>query len=237
MQYNAQSSIVGGFRMRLTSNLLIGLRQFCFVSCLLLSSSVIAAEPLHVQIDKLIEAKTEVPISPAADDAELLRRVYLDLAGRIPTVAEATAFLADKTEGRQAKLISQLLRGPDYPRRMQEHFHVMLMERRGENPEWSKFLRAAFEQNKPWHLMARAILNPDADKEELRGAAFFVTQRLVKEGAMAPVDVPGLTRDVGRLFAGVDLQCAQCHDHLTIEHYHQQHFQGLHMIFENVQTR
>ncbi len=114
---------------------------------------------------------------------------------------------------------------------------MMLMERRGDNEEWSNFLRAAFEQNKPWHLMARAILNPDADDEELRGAAFFVTQRLVKEGAMAPVDVPGLTRDVGRLLAGVDLQCAQCHDHLTISHYSQQDFQGLHMIFENVQAR
>jgi hypothetical protein len=197
-----------------------------------------SAEPLYARLDKLIEAKAaDVEIAPPADDAEFLRRVYLDLAGRIPTVAEATAFLSDKSDDRRNVLIENLLSGPDYPRRMQELFHVMLMERRGDNDDWLKFLRVCFEQNKPWHVMARAILNPDADDEELRGAAFFVTQRLVKEGAMAPVDVPGLTRDVGRLLAGVDLQCAQCHNHLTIPHYYQKDFQGLHMIFENVQTR
>ena len=200
--------------------------------------AVNAADSLPVRIDRLIEAKIgDAKMSVPADDSEFLRRVYLDLAGRIPTVDEATAFLSDPSVDRRDKRIDTLLDGADYPRRMQELFHVMLMERRGDNEEWSNFLRAAFEQNKPWHLMARAILNPDADDEELRGAAFFVTQRLVKEGAMAPVDVPGLTRDVGRLLAGVDLQCAQCHDHLTISHYSQQDFQGLHMIFENVQAR
>ena len=120
---------------------------------------------------------------------------------------------------------------------MHELFHVMLMERRGDDEEWSKFLRTAFEKNMPWHELARAILRPNADLEDQRGAAFFFTQRLVKEGAMAPVDIPGLTRDVGRLIAGVDLQCCQCHDHLTVPTYKQKHFQGLHMIFENVQTR
>ncbi|MDA1248135.1 MAG: DUF1553 domain-containing protein [Planctomycetota bacterium] len=202
------------------------------------ASEAASAEPLHAKIDQLIESQaTGVEIAPSADDAEFLRRVSLDLAGRIPTVAEANAFLSDKAEDKRSVLIEKLLTGPDYPRRMQELFHVMLMERRGDNDEWLKFLRVCFEQNKPWHVMARAILNPDADNDELRGAAFFVTQRLVSEGAMAPVDVPGLTRDVGRLLAGVDLQCAQCHNHLTIPHYYQKDFQGLHMIFENVQTR
>jgi hypothetical protein len=200
--------------------------------------TVHAADSLPEQIDQLVEAKAgDATITAPAEDAEFLRRVSLDLAGRIPTVDEATSFLDDKADERREKLIDALLAGPDYPRRMQELFHVMLMERRGDNEEWAKFLRGAFEQNKPWHVMARAILKPDADNDELRGAAFFVTQRLVKEGAMAPVDTPGLTRDVGRLLAGVDLQCAQCHNHLTIPNYSQQDFQGLHMIFENVQTR
>lgn len=214
--------------------LLIGICLFYTVPSVITQ----AGQPLHIEIDRLVEARAdEVTFSPPADDAEFLRRVFLDLAGRIPTVEEANAFLCDQSSERRKKLIDSLLTGSDYPRRMQELFHVMLMERRGDHEEWTKFLRAAFEQNKPWHTIARAILKPDADNEELRGAAFFVTQRLVKEGAMAPVDVPGLTRDVGRLLAGVDLQCAQCHDHLTIPHYSQQDFQGLHMIFENVQTR
>ncbi len=194
--------------------------------------------PLHPRIDELIETQLNgAPVAPQSDDAEFLRRVYLDLAGRIPLATEAREFLANSDPGKRERLIDALLTGADYPRRMRELFHAMLLERRGDNDEWAAFLGNAFEQNLPWHVIARAILNPNTNDEQLRGAAFFMTQRLVKEGAMAPVDVPGLTRDVGRLLAGVDLECAQCHDHLTVSDYSQRDFQGLHIIFENVKTR
>ena len=194
--------------------------------------------PLYPRIDDLIEARLNgATVAPTSDDAEFLRRVYLDLAGRIPSSSETRGFLADSTPDKRERLINALLTGADYPRRMRELFHAMLLERRGDNDEWAAFLGNAFKQNLPWHLIARAILKPDENNEQLRGAAFFMTQRLVSEGAMAPVDVPGLTRDVGRLLAGVDLECAQCHNHLTISDYSQQDFQGLHMIFENVKTR
>ena len=194
--------------------------------------------PLHPRIDELIEARLNgTTVAPNSDDAEFLRRVYLDLAGRIPSATEAREFLANSDPGKRERLIDALLTGPDYPRRMRELFHSMLLERRGDNDEWAAFLGNAFEQNLPWHMIARAILKPDENNEQLRGAAFFMTQRLVSEGAMAPVDVPGLTRDVGRLLAGVDLECAQCHDHMTVSDYSQRDFQGLHIIFENVKTR
>lgn len=208
--------------------------------CVLLAVGGVHAEdvPLHENIDRIIHASAgETPLAPAADDAEFLRRVYLDLAGRIPTAAETREFLAADAPDKRQQWIDRLLDGPDYPRRMQELFHVILMERRGDNEDWIKFLRTAFQQNTPWNQLAQAILHPDADNETARGAAYFFTARLVSEGAMAAVDVPGLTRDVGRLLAGVDLGCAQCHDHLTVDDYKQVDFQGLHMIFENVQTR
>ena len=197
-----------------------------------------ADESLHAAIDRLIDAKAaDTAKAPAADDAEFLRRVMLDLAGRIPTSVETTRFLDDKMAAKRDVLIDSLLAGEDYPRRMQELFHAMLMERRGEHAEWTKFLRHAFAKNLPWDQVARAMLAPDSADENLRGAAYFLTARLTKEGAMAPVDVPGLTRDVGRLLAGVDLGCAQCHDHVSIDDYKQADFQGLHMIFENMQSR
>ena len=197
-----------------------------------------AEESLHAAIDRLIDAKVgPAETAPVADDAEFLRRVMLDLAGRIPTANETRRFLEDPSATKRETLIERLLGGDDYPRRMQELFHVMLMERRGEHPEWSNFLRTAFAENLPWDRLARAMLFPDAASENQRGAAYFLTARLTKEGAMAPVDVPGLTRDVGRLLAGVDFGCAQCHDHLSIDDYKQIDFQGLHMIFENMQSR
>ena len=170
------------------------------------------------------------PVAAPASDAEFLRRVYLDLAGTLPTAAEARTFLADPSPDKRAKLVDTLLSGPDYPRRMADAFNVMLMERRtgadAGSLAWEEYLRASFAANKPWDRMAREILSPDADDPATRAAALFYTKRLEKVGAN-PTDYPGLTRDVGRLFLGVDLKCAQCHNHLFIKEYKQADFQGL----------
>src|SRR4029078_4852623 len=88
-----------------------------------------AAEPLPKQIDKLIAAKYAGATAGQADDAEFMRRVYLDFAGRIPTVAESKKFLDDKAADKRSKLVDALVDGPEYSRRMTEAFNVMLMER------------------------------------------------------------------------------------------------------------
>jgi hypothetical protein len=199
----------------------------------LLSPDLPAAEPLHHRIDALIATGAAGrPVSAAADDAEFLRRVYLDFAGRIPSVVEARAFFAEQTSEKRTQLIDALLDGPEYPRRMQELFHVWLMERRGDHPQWTNYLRQCFEANKPWDQMAREILRATPSEETTRGAAFFYAKRLEHYGEN-PVDYPGLTRDVGRLFLGKDFRCAQCHDHLFVKEYTQHDFQGLFAFFQN----
>jgi hypothetical protein len=195
-----------------------------------------AADPLHARIDKLIEerAKAEaVPVAGPADDAEFLRRAYLDLAGTIPPADVVKVFLADPGPDKRAKLIDRLLAAPTYAARMADLFHVMLMERLGDHPEWSKYLRESFAANKPWDVMAKEMLRADPKAEPAaRGASFFVAKRLENYG-QNPVDYSALTRDVGRLFLGKNLQCCECHDHLFIEEYKQRDFQGLHAFFKN----
>src|SRR5690242_19952604 len=83
-----------------------------------------AEEPLHQAIDRFVTAQAGGPIAPLAGDAEFLRRVYLDLAGKIPTVAETRAFFADPASDKRTKLIDRLLAAPDFPRRMRELFHA-----------------------------------------------------------------------------------------------------------------
>ncbi|MGE3805362.1 MAG: DUF1549 domain-containing protein, partial [Gemmataceae bacterium] len=189
-------------------------------------------QPLHEQIDRLIEAKAKGKSpSKQSDDAEFVRRIYLDLAGRIPTATETRTFLADRSADKRARLIDQLLAGSEYSVRMGQVFNVMFMERLGDHADWQKYLRESFAANKPWDQMARELLRADPTGKE-RGASFFLAKRLENFG-QNPVDYPGLTRDVGRLFLGVDLQCAQCHNHVFIKDYKQADYQGLFAFFQN----
>ena len=196
-----------------------------------------AEEPLAPRVDSLITAKAAGrAVSPSADDGEFVRRAYLDLVGRIPSIAEVRGFLADTAADKHGKLIDQLLANPEHARRMQEWFHLMFVERRGDDAEWIKYLRDSFAANKPWDQMVREIINPNPQDEATRASAYFISKRLENYG-QNPVDYPALTRDVGRLMLGVDLQCAQCHNHLFIDDYKQHDFQGLFVIFQNTSIR
>lgn len=194
-----------------------------------------AGEPLHVRIDRIIDTQAEaesISLAPLAEDAEFLRRVWLDFAGTIPSAEVAKAFLADPNPEKRARMIDQLLSAPTYADRMAEAFHAMLMERLGDGGEWISYLKRSFQANKPWDVMVREILRADASNESAKGAAYFLAKRLDKYG-QNPVEYAALTRDVGRLFLGKDLRCAECHDHLFIEDYKQRDFQALHTFFMN----
>lgn len=195
-----------------------------------------AQESLATRIDAQISAKAGGPLAARTTDAEFVRRVYLDFAGRIPSTAEASKFVTDAAADKRAKLVATLSESPEYSWRMGQAFHVMLMERLGDDAGWESYLRASFAANKPWDQLAREILNPDAENEATRPAGHFLAKRLENYGQNA-IDFPGLTRDVGRLFLGVDLQCAQCHNHPLIDDYKQYDFQGLFVVYSNITRR
>ncbi len=196
----------------------IGLMLFC------LAASVLpAAESLSLRIDSLVEADQVGPVAAIANDAEFLRRVTLDLHGIVPTSAEARAFLADASLNKREILVDRLLSSPRYAVHMANVFDVMLMERRPDKhvptPEWQKYLQAAFQKNVPYDQLAREVLSADGVDPNLRPAAKFFLDRDAEPNIMA--------RDVGRIFFGMDLQCAQCHDHPLVDHYLQTDYYGL----------
>lgn len=185
-----------------------------------------AAAPLPQRVDALIAKGlpnfAEV-VAPRSDDAEFLRRLYLDFTGCIPTADQARAFLDDKAPDKRAKLIDRLLASPEFARHLATTFDVMLMERRTTQnvpaAAWREYLRESFAANKPWDVLVREILAADGSDPKTRPAARFFLDRAGEPHLM--------TRDVGRLFLGVNLQCAQCHDHPRIDDYKQAHYYGI----------
>ncbi len=200
----------------------------CFCVVVLSFAWSEAAPPLERQIDQAIQQKAAQELRQGTDDYEFLRRVYLDLAGRVPTLQEIEQFTGDTRPDKRRRLIQRLLQSPWWAHRMSEAMNVMLIERRGEDAAWMGYLRRSFLENKPWDQMVREILaGSPGPKGELAGVEFFYVVRLKRVGQVPP-DQEGLTRDIGRFFLGRDLECANCHDHPFVDDYQQLDYQGLH---------
>ncbi len=187
-----------------------------------------AQEPLFTRVDQLMDAGRVGPTAALATDAEFFRRLSLDLVGTVPTAAETRAFLQDATPNKRALAVDKFIADRRFALYWAELFDVMLMERRPDkhipHAEWLKYLQTSFQQNKPWNQLAREILSADGTDPALRPAAKFFLDRDAEPNLM--------TRDTGRIFFGVDFQCAQCHDHPLVEHYAQSDYYGL-MAFVN----
>ena len=178
---------------------------------------------LRETINDLLREQWIGPEQPLCPDEDFVRRAYLDLLGRIPSATEARAFLDDKAEDKRAQLVDRLLDHPRYAHHMANVFDVMLMERRPDKhvkaDQWQGYLLASFQENKPYNQLASEILGADGANEQLRAASKFYLDR--------DLTVDLLTRDVGRVFFGMDLECAQCHDHPLIGDYFQADYYGI----------
>lgn len=201
-------------------------RGALMILVLALAPALVAAPPLHERIDQSIASRlphSERQASGAASDAEFLRRIWLDLTGTIPTAAEAKAFLDDTSPGKRVALIDRLLASPAHARHLADVLDVWLLERRADNgvshAQWWEYLRGAAAANRPWDELAREVLGSDGADPRTRPAAAFFLDRAAEPHL--------LTRDIGRLFLGMNLQCCQCHDHPRIEEYRQEHYYGL----------
>ncbi|MCA9073904.1 MAG: DUF1549 domain-containing protein [Planctomycetaceae bacterium] len=190
---------------------------------LLLQADIVFAQdqPLHLLIDKhLSPASSE---SVLCSDAEFFRRVSLDLMGAPPTAEEVRAFVADESAEKRTQIVDRLLASPQHTRHLATTLDLMLMERRSNahvpQDDWHNWLLTSLRNDKPWNVIAREILTADGDDKTTRPAARFFLDRQSEPNL--------LTRDIGRIFFGRDLQCAQCHDHPNILDYRQADYHGL----------
>jgi hypothetical protein len=179
--------------------------------------------PLHKVIDTIVAAEAVGPVANRCSDADFVRRIHLDLAGVIPTVATVRSFLANSTADKRTQLIDTLLDDQAFARHMMFVLDAMLLERMTPPGElaasWREYLFTALVGDQPLDEVAREVLVSDGGDPATRPATAFLITRNAE-----PVQ---LTRAIGRLFFGRDLQCAQCHDHPLDDDIRQAEHQGL----------
>ena len=187
-----------------------------------------ATEP-SAAIDHFLAAEWQargIAPAPICEDRAFLRRVYLDLAGRIPTREEASAFLDDASADKRVALVDRLLASDEYARTFREIWDVLLMgrrtgkreERRRENG-WFDFLETAFKQDRPWNEVVRVMISGRPEKPEDKGALWFLFERKNEFQQMAEAIAP--------VIYGTRVDCAQCHDHPLAREIKQGHYWGL----------
>lgn len=182
---------------------------------------------VHRQIDALLDREAIGPLAPQCSDAEFLRRVQLDLTGGVPTAAEVTAFLADTTQDKRELLIDRLLESVEFVRHMAVELDVILLERRTDSvvsvAEWERYLIDFVAADRPVNELFEELFFFESDPTAVVPAAKFLLCRSAEPNAV--------TRDVGRLAFGMDLQCAQCHNHPLISGYLQEDYYGLYAFW------
>ena len=192
-------------------------------------------------IDRFLELAWKLDkITPSApaDDRTFVRRIHLDLVGRIPPREEMENFLRDRARDKRARLIDSLLAGEEYPRHLREVFDPVLMDRRGAewedkraNQKWFAWLEDAFHRNRPWNEVVRDLIVARPGRPEDRGAVWFLYERESNPQAVAESLAP--------VVFGLQVKCAQCHDHMVAREIKQAHYWGMVAAFnrsKNVDT-
>jgi len=176
------------------------------------------AVTLVPQINELIKTgwtDNEVAPSQVADDAEWLRRAYLDLVGHIPTVAATEAFIEDKAPDKRAAIVDQLIEDPHFVRNLTTVWTNTLLGRvtpeRTSRAGMEKFLRESFARNRPWNEIVFDMLTAEGNFEE-NGAVNFLLGQLQGNPNREDYTVEATARAT-RVLLGMQVQCTQCHDH------------------------
>lgn len=194
------------------------------------------ADALAAQIDHCLTADWEArgvkPAAPA-DDAEFVRRVYLDLIGRAPKVSEVRAFLDDADPKKRAKLVDKLLTTPSHANHFATVTRTAWLPQTSTDPflagagiQFENWLQAKYRENAPADAMVRKLLTVPVRVSMGGGPQRFVQAEgsdqenfLLIGFYQANEGKPeNLGSAVSRLFLGVKLECAQCHDHPFAPH-------------------
>ena len=173
-------------------------------------------------------------LEPASlcSDPTFVRRLYLDLVGRIPTLAELEQCLENGVETTQqrARLIEQLLQSDEHVVHWADLLDTLLMGRAAEDKytkrrqhQWRAFLENSIRMNQPWNEFVEEILLARPSDKTRQGGNWFLFERNNDHQKIAEAIAPAVF--------GIRIECAQCHDHMLVDEIKQSHYWGLVAFF------
>jgi Protein of unknown function (DUF1549)/Protein of unknown function (DUF1553) len=166
--------------------------------------------------------------SPKCDDSEFVRRICLDLTGVIPSADRVKAFLDSDDPAKREKLIDELLADPHFGKQQSEIWMHQIIAPDLENrflptDNLRKWLENGFNKDKPWSKMVEELVTASGNIDNNPATLFFVANNGLDK----------VTGQVSRLFLGVQLQCAQCHNHPFTD-WKQDEYWGMAAFFSKV---
>ncbi len=172
------------------------------------------------EIDQLLakEHKADkVSPSPVTNDEQFVRRVTLDLTGKLPLPADVQEFIDSKEPNKRAALIDKLLASDDFARHWARYWKDVVVSRatdmrtRRFGQGFEEWLFEQFKANKHWDATAREIITAEGEfrfaEPGKNGQAYFLLAHTGNEAASERA------AETSRVFLGIQIQCAQCHDH------------------------
>ncbi|HEV3006829.1 MAG TPA: DUF1549 and DUF1553 domain-containing protein, partial [Pirellulales bacterium] len=177
-------------------------------------------------VDGLVLAKWRqlgLAPSPLANDATFLRRVTIDLCGRLPTVAETKAFLADTSASKREALVDRLLASPDYPAYFALRWGSILRNSQLAGADQAAYafhdwIKSLIARNRPYDELVRGVVAAAGEWQDAPAINWFWQMR--DDQLHQP------TADTAQVFLGIRLQCARCHHH-PYEKWGQNDYYGL----------
>jgi hypothetical protein len=171
------------------------------------------AAELAAEIDQQVSARwAEEKLEPAppADDAEFLRRTFLNIAGRIPSGSEVQSFLEERRPDKRRRIVDTLLESPAYPTHFAEILRSAVVPEVNTDPQlqfqgaaaFDQWIRRRIAENAGYDRIARDMLTAPAGAQ---GPGFYFVAKGGKPENVAA--------GAARVFLGVRIECAQCHNH------------------------
>jgi len=230
-------AVVAGSR-GMTTVLARGMGQVAAMRVGVVSGAAVPAFPANNFVDEFVGVRLKamnVPAAPLTKDPEFLRRVYLDTIGRPPLLEETRSFLAKPD---RAALIDSLLKRSDYASfwtvKFEDWFRNHQQNSQGRAMgTFKEWIRDSLAEDRPYDQFVRDILTSEGDSFLVPATAFWApaTDFMLKKFEMNRA-VPTVTR----LFLGVRLECAECHNH-PLENFTQDDFYGLSAFFARMRVK